>query len=424
MTLSLETLITAAPPVEPRPGLVPAGTTPLHRLDGDLWVEVVDLAAAQGRHAEAWDDLAANACDPNVFYERWFLAPAIAAFGAGRQVAIACVYRGSTRKDVAPGMVGLFPIELIQPRWPGARSLKLFWNQYTFLQTPLVRLGHSVETWEAFLAWADERSGCDVIDLPLVRGEGAVGKALVEVAYRRKPATLISSIHTRALLRRCTSEEECLAAALTTKQRHQYERQARRLSEQGGIEYRRLEPQDDAAQWVEWFVELESRGWKGEARTALAAEAVDCEFVRSALLAAASAGRLQAIGIWQNDRPIALKLNFLANPGSFAFKIAYDEAFAKFSPGVLLELENIRAFHEGTDAAWMDSCAAPDHPMINRIWRDRVLLQHVLLSTGTRKGDLAIGLRPLGRVMRRLVGRGTQPPSGKPSAGKPDSKSN
>jgi hypothetical protein len=63
----------------------------------------------------------------------------------------------------------------------------------------------------------------------------------------------------------------------------------------------------------------------------------------------------------------------------------------------------------------MDSCAAPDHPMINRIWRDRILLQQVLLSTGTRKGDLAIGLRPLGRILRRLAGRAKQTTNQKPS---------
>jgi hypothetical protein len=180
---------------------------------------------------------------------------------------------------------------------------------------------------------------------------------------------------------------------------------------------------DQASEWVDWFVELEARGWKGDAHTALATEEVDCQFVRTMLLGAAERGRLQAIGIWLNGRPIALKLNLLATPGSFAFKIAYDEAYSKFSPGVLLELENIRVFHQGTDAAWMDSCAAPDHPMINRIWRDRILLQQVLVSTGTRKGDLAVGLRPLGRVLRRLFGRVKKPAESKQPVPRQDSKS-
>jgi CelD/BcsL family acetyltransferase involved in cellulose biosynthesis len=386
-------------------GLIPAGTTPLHRLDGELWVEIVDPRAQPPQLAKDWDDLASNASDPNVFFERWFLAPAMASFGAGRDVILACVHRGSSRKDVAPAMVGLFPLERSPGGFGRARTLKLFWNQYTFLQTPLVRQGHEVETWDALLKWTDERSGCDLIDLPLIRGEGTVGKSLAEVVHRRRQATLISSIHTRAVMRRCGTEEEFLSAALTSKQRHQYERQARRLAEQGTVEYRRMAGIEQAPQWIDWFVDLESRGWKGDGRTALADDQVACQFVRTMLLEAAERGRLQAVGIWLNGRPIALKLNLIAAPGSFAFKIAYDEAYSKFSPGVLLELENIRLFHEGSDAAWMDSCAAPDHPMINRLWRDRILLQQVLLSTGTRMGELAVGLRPLGRVLRRVFSR-------------------
>lgn len=399
--------------IEARNGLIPAGTTPLHRLDGDLWVEVVDLATALAAHTSEWDDLAANACDPNVFFERWFLAAAMTSFGAGRQLAIVCVYRGSSRKDVAPGLVGLFPIELAPPRRCLSRTLKLFWNEYTFLMTPLIRQGHAVETWESFLDWADERSGCDVIELSLIRGDGAVAKALAEVLYRRQTPSLFSSVHTRAVLRRSPSAEDSLAAALTTKQRHEYARQTRRLSELGPVEHRRMESTDDAAQWIAWFIELESRGWKGEAGTALAEQAVARDFFTSALTAAARNDRLQAMGMWQNGRPIALKLNLLAGPGSFAFKIAYDESFYKFSPGVLLELENVRVFHEHCDAAWMDSCAAPNHPMINRIWRDRVLMQQVLLSTGTVRGDLAVGFRPLGRVLKHMLKRNRTAPKTK-----------
>ena len=47
-----------------------------------------------------------------------------------------------------------------------------------------------------------------------------------------------------------------------------------------------------------------------------------------------------------DDEPVALKLNLLCPGGGHTFKIAYDERLEKFSPGVLLELENIRRMHE------------------------------------------------------------------------------
>jgi hypothetical protein len=413
MVSTVDSLASSAPPAErARNGLIAAGTTPLHRLDGDLWVEVKDVPSAAASLASDWDDLAVNASDPNVFFERWFLGPAVSAFGQGRNIQLAMVYRGSTRKDVAPGLVGLFPVEVMPRRGLLSKTLRLFHHEYAFLLTPLIREGHAVETWQAFLQWADSRSGCDLVELPLIRGEGAVARALADVLYRRSAPSLISVIHPRALLRRSPSAEDSLAAALTAKQRHEYARQSRRLAEQGAVDYRRLETAD-AAEWIQQFIELESRGWKGEAGTSLADNATARQFFMDSLSEAAARSKLQAIGLWHAGRPIALKLNLLAGAGSFAFKIAYDEAFHKFSPGVLLELENVRVFHEHCDAAWMDSCASPNHPMINRIWRNRALIQHVLVSTGTWRGDLAVGCRPLGRVLKRFLSRRDQPTNAK-----------
>ena len=39
------------------------------------------------------------------------------------------------------------------------------------------------------------------------------------------------------------------------------------------------------------------------------------------------------LGLFLDDRPIALKVNFVAGDGAFVFKTAYDEAFSRFSPG-------------------------------------------------------------------------------------------
>jgi hypothetical protein len=63
-------------------------------------------------------------------------------------------------------------------------------------------------------------------------------------------------------------------------------------------------------------------------------------------------------------------VNFLAPPGSFSFKIAFDEDYARFSPGVLIQIENLRILAR-PDIGWMDSCAVADHSMINSLWGER-----------------------------------------------------
>jgi hypothetical protein len=63
-------------------------------------------------------------------------------------------------------------------------------------------------------------------------------------------------------------------------------------------------------------------------------------------------------------------VNFLCPPGSFSFKTAFDEGFAHYSPGVLLQIDNLDIL-DRPDIAWMDSCAAQDHPMIDSLWTER-----------------------------------------------------
>ena len=63
-------------------------------------------------------------------------------------------------------------------------------------------------------------------------------------------------------------------------------------------------------------------------------------------------------------------VNFLTPPGSFSFKTVFDESYARFSPGVLIQLENFNILHDPR-IDWMDSCAVEDHPMIDSLWTER-----------------------------------------------------
>src|SRR5262245_39441110 len=54
-------------------------------------VVVIDDLTALEKYVPAWEDLAAAAIEPNVFYEPWMVMPAIRAFGAGRRLQIALI---------------------------------------------------------------------------------------------------------------------------------------------------------------------------------------------------------------------------------------------------------------------------------------------------------------------------------------------
>jgi Acetyltransferase (GNAT) domain len=103
-----------------------------------------------------------------------------------------------------------------------------------------------------------------------------------------------------------------------------------------------------------------------------------------------------------DGRPVAQKCNLMAPEGAFAFKIAFDEGFASCSPGLLLEIENIRRLHQSPRIRWMDSCAVTNHFMINRLWNERRTIETLLVSTGRLPGNLAIWSLPLLKRVNRL----------------------
>src|SRR6185437_8183433 len=83
------------------------------------------------------------------------------------------------------------------------------------------------------------------------------------------------------------------------------------------------------------------------------------------------------------ETPVAAAIVLRHQDRAFYFKLGVDERFAKFSPGVQLTLELTRHLCNDPDIASADSTAAPDHPMINPIWRGRFAI-----------GDVLIPLRP------------------------------
>jgi CelD/BcsL family acetyltransferase involved in cellulose biosynthesis len=392
---------------EPRPAPPRAAAPPAPVVAGPS-VVVLDDVAALAQHVPAWEQLAAQAVEPNTWQEPWLLLPALRAFAGERPPLFVLVYGSDpTRPQGPPLLLGLFPLER-RRRYKGLplSSLRLWQHLHCFDCTPLVRAGRGPECLGALFDWlAGDRRGSALLELNFVAADGPFHHLFVEDANQHRRLAYVEETISRALLRPAADGESYLQAALSTGNRKELRRQRRRLGELGRLETRVLDAGGDLERWLADFLALEEAGWKGEAGTALARHANDRTFFLEAARAAFATGRLMLLGLFLDDRPVAMKCNFLAGAGSLAFKIAYDENFARFSPGVQLELDNVLEFHARQALRWMDSCAVSQHFMINRLWKDRRVLQTVLVSTGRRGGDLTVSALPLLRWLRRLVRR-------------------
>ncbi len=374
-----------------------------------LVVEVHTGSESLANLADQRDALAAlaeSAVEPNPFLCPWFLLPALAAF-ADDAVRVVLVRQPSTRRG--PGaIVGLFPLVLRRGlRGLPIRRWTLWQHDYSYLGVPLLHRDHGPACLDALFAWLYQASpGAGVLELPAVTGDGPFVRLLIDTLRRWDRQAVVAEVYTRAWLQPAGRDgESYLRLALNSKRRSELNRQEKKLREQGPVVYRTLAEEPALDAWLEPFLLLEASGWKGQIGTAFASKKRHAKFLREMLAAAHAAGSLRLLGLFVGDRPIAMKCNLHTGGGAVSFKIAYDEDFSRHSPGVLLELENVRALCADSTCAWMDSCAVPDHPMINRLWLERRAIQTLLIPTGRMPGELVLALLPLLRWCKRLFKR-------------------
>ena len=165
------------------------------------------------------------------------------------------------------------------------------------------------------------------------------------------------------------------------KSRHRRENQrlGRRLAEELGGELSVSDRAGDPSAADE-FMRIEDSGWKGRAGTAMADDSGAAEFFREICARYAAAGRLQLLALEAGGTVAAMKCNIAAGDTLFSFKIAYEESLSRYSPGILMEVENVTVFHEQRAELVQDSCAQPGNEMINRLWPDRRSIETVVIG--------------------------------------------
>jgi CelD/BcsL family acetyltransferase involved in cellulose biosynthesis len=355
-------------------------------------VELIGKEWVVGAALREIDAVAAAAAEPNVFYESWMLAPALAHLSTP-ELHLVLV------REATGALIGVFPFERLRYRGAPLWSLRSWGHHYAFLCTPLIVAGCEEAALGAVLDWsASSAAPCQVLEFAKVTDDGAFAVALQRALGIRRSFTVRSERYTRALL---DMQDKVPETGVSGKHLKELRRLERRLAENASLTYRTLAQDEPVEPWLERFLQLEADGWKGREQTALASHAGDRAFFLEIARHAYAHQRLHMLELVRNGQVVASKCNFMSGAGAFSFKIAYDEQYAKFSPGVLLELFNIRHLSDNRSAVqWMDSCATSDHPMINRIWQGR---RAIATHSVAGKSWLARGVVRHGSKIRRIL---------------------
>ncbi|WP_136658425.1 GNAT family N-acetyltransferase [Nitratireductor sp. XY-223] len=328
------------------------------------------------------DYLTHRALEPNVFFSARFMAPAMPRL-EDKQIRLMIMRDEDEHRS---RLRFLMPFSVERPGFSiGAPIIRSWANDYGPLGTPLLDQEAAAETLDDLL----ETLAGGALDLPGVlvipnaRLEGPFVQLLRAVAVSRGLPIAETEVFERAMLQSNLDGPAYLKQSLSTKHLRERRRQRRLLCERGELTYDVARQPRQVRERMEEFLALEAGGWKGRRRTAMVVDRYRAAFAREAITDLAETDNVRIHTLNIDGEAIASMIVFVMSGTAYTWKTAYNEEFSAFSPGQLL-MDNLTAIHlEDPNIAVTDSCAAPDHPVMNRLWRERC-----------RMGTLIVGLEP------------------------------
>ena len=336
--------------------------------------------------------LCKRSVEPNVFFNPRFLAPAMPRL-EDKDVRLAVIRDGNEHRSRLRLLV---PYTVEKPAAPfGTPILRTWSSPFGPLGTPLVDSDDPAGVIDDFFSMLarPHLNLPKVFVMPEVRLDGPFAAMMRAYADSRGLPLEITNEIERPHLQSDLLGDDYFAASVSRKHMREFRRLKQKLAELGELEYRVARQPEEVRIAVEAFLALEASGWKGRQRTAMAIDRYRAAFAREAAHRLAEDDLCRVHALHLNGEVIASLIVFVEAGVAYTWKTAYDEAYARFSPGTLLMIEVTNTHLTDPNIDVTDSCAVPDHPVVGRLWSERRPL-----------GTLVVGLTPgSDRLVRRAA---------------------
>lgn len=339
-------------------------------------------AAAGFDMVEELDFLCTRTIEPNLFFNPRFLAPAMPRL-EDREIRLAVIRDGDEYKSRVRLLMP-FSIET-PPARIGAPVIRSWASPFGPLGAPLLDQDDPEGVLDDFLGMLSRQhlNLPRVIVFPEIKLDGPFAGVLRNVIDGRAlPAQTLGAYERPALESRLDGEDY-LRNSLSSHHYREFKRLWRRLAAKGTLEHAVARNPQEIRLAAETFLTLEASGWKGRERTAMAVDRFRAAFAREAIHRLAEQDMCRIHTLVLNGQAIASLIVFVEAGIAYTWKTAFDETYATFSPGTLLMLEVTRHHLDDPNIEITDSCAVPDHPVMSRIWTERLQI-----------GTIVVGLTP------------------------------
>jgi len=300
---------------------------------------------------EAWDDLAQIERTPfllHAWFSAWWQA-----FGSGSSLEI-CALWGDGK------LVGLFPLSRKGDR------LAALANVHTPVFRPFARDAEAL----ALVIEATLEARASELCVPVIPRADAAIAPLVERARGAGRSVLIEAQHVSPFVA-TNSEFAEYRTGLSSKTRSEVERLRRKMQREHETVFRVVVPPSELEHELEDGFAVEQSGWKGQRGTAILSNEKTALFYRSIAQEFYEREMLRFSSIVLDGRLAAFDLSLLAYNRLYPLKTAYDESFARLSPGLVLHYAVIERCFElsldtlellGDDADWKRRFATGERP--------------------------------------------------------------
>ena len=331
---------------------------------------------------EELEYLTYRAVEPNIFFNPRFLAPAMPRLD-DREIRFMAL---RDEEDGKSRMRFLLPYSIEKPGFNlGVSVIRAWSTPFGPLGAPLIDREDPVGVMEDVfdVLSRPHLKLPEVILFPDMRVNGAAASAIRQVAIGRNLPVVTTERHERPILQSKLDGDAYVQQSLGPHHRRDFQRLDRKLGKMGKLEYTESRHPDDVRRRTEEFLSLEASGWKGRKRTAMAVDRFRAAFAREALYCLAERDMCRIHTLDLDGSAIASLIVMRESGIAYTWKTAFDENYAKFSPGTLLMIDTTKKLLEDPNIMRSDSLAVEDHVVMSRLWMEKEPM-----------ATLAIGLRP------------------------------
>ena len=348
-----------------------------------------------------WAALEERALEPNAYLSPCFVLPALKHLTPRRRALFILAEDGVSECRKLCG-VGIFHHSAGTKRLPFPH-LKAYRSPHSYLSGLLIDRDLSERTLDAFFAflckrrhrWFGVEFGNICRDTALVHQMNLSARKL-DVPWYEIGRT------TRVVLIPEELGNDGGLPFLSSKLKKKYRRQIRLLEQLEPVAWRFRRGSEIDHQCIDTFLHLENAGWKGKQGSSLRSRDNHEAFFEEMIQGFSRSGRAFFTELSVGSKVIASSSNMISGTAGFAFKIGFDPAFARFSPGILNEIQFLQKVRSvASDLDYIDSGAA-EGSFMESLWPHRRTLVSGFFATNRLVEPVFAGMDFLRHVKRKL----------------------